>query len=165
MFSLNLVSHSRKRLRLHSSDAQSDRRLPVPTFDGENGITQINEVEWNAELRFGWLPSNFKENALSKFDAFELGTKKQIKSKSDWKTKDEVSRRVFRTRQPSYHQPRQNYRHNQRPKQQRSANINIPVRVHVNDDREDRTIYEMVMRYTSNNFNSFNNYLGHKISY
>ena len=69
-------THSRKPISLKSCDEQHD---PIfPAFFQENAVPQVIEAEWNAQLRSGFLPSNFEENALSGFDKFRFGPDEQI---------------------------------------------------------------------------------------
>ena len=106
------------------------------------------------------MPSNFEENALSGFDEFKFGPDEQIRNTEAWDMEDLVStaRRDFRTNQHDNHQSRRNYPQNQQlkfqtffTKREKSPNNKPQI------DGEDLAISELVMRYTSNNYNSFNN--------
>ena len=105
------------------------------------------------------MPSNFEENALSGFEEFEFGQNEQICSTEAWNMEDIVStaRRDFRTNQQDDHQSRRNYPQTQQIKfptflaKRGKLPNNKPQK-----DKEDLAISELVMRYTSNSYNSFN---------
>ena len=63
----------------HTSRPFLKHHTPIsPAFFTEDTVPQVIEAERNAQLRSGFLPSNFEENALSGFDEFRFGPDEQI---------------------------------------------------------------------------------------
>jgi hypothetical protein len=152
------TAHSRKPHKLRPC---VKNHIPVsPLFFTEDTVPQFIEAEWNAQLRSGFLPSNFAENALSGFDEFiRLVPDEQIRSTEAWNMDDLVSsaRRDFRTNHHDDHQSNRNFSQNQHLKfptflTEREKSPNSKPQ----NDKEEMAISKLVMMYTRNNYNSFN---------
>ena len=68
--------HTRKPHRL--SPCVKNHTPSFPAFFTKDTVPKVIEAERNAQLRSGFLPSNFEENALSGFDEFRFGPDEQI---------------------------------------------------------------------------------------